>query len=207
MDDVDLIELIDRWKVDHDEVFQVEAGGTLFVFRALTFEEFDNISVMVADKSSADLEDLVVETGVLWPQDLDIDTMSPGLITSLAEQIQSVSCLDGDVYRAIGLLDDWRVKVSGIRGEMKSFVLFAMPQYSSRDLDGMTFYRLAELVALSEKVIYLRQISEGVEVREPIRLQIYTAEEIDAINNERISDGGTATKGDPIAQKLAEAMR
>lgn len=199
-----LDERIAEWKLKYDEVFQVEAGNTIFVFRALSFKEFDEIAANV--DSNVELEDRVVECGVLWPDDIDWDKQSPGLVSTLSDEITQVSCFDGTVWRSKDVLDEWRMKVSGIRGEMMSFVLFAMQQYKAEDLEEFTFYQLAKLVAYAEKVIYLRQISEGVDVKEPIRLVIYSQEEIDEINQERISDGGTATRGDPIAQRLMEAM-
>lgn len=197
---------IEEWKLKYDEVFQVQAGDTIFVFRALTFKEFDDMAVAVEHKSVADLEDLIVQRAVLWPENIDWDYKSPGLITSLAEEINSVSCFGSDVSRSKEVLNEWRMKVSGTRGEMMTFVLFALQQYKVEDLEDLTFYQLAKLVAYAEKAIYLRQISEGVEIREPIRLVLYSPEEIEMMNQQKISDGGTATRGDPIAQRLMEAM-
>jgi len=195
---------IKEWKAIHGEVFQVEAGGIEFVFRALTYKEFDQIAENV--ESAVDVEDEMVRIGVLWPENMDWDSQNPGLITALYEEINYVSCLDGDVSRSKDLLDDWRMKISGIRGEMKAFILLAMPQYKSKDLDEFTYYQLAELVALSERVVYLRQISEGIEVREKFRLEIYSQEEIEALNNQKVSERGNATVNDPVARKLMEAF-
>jgi hypothetical protein len=199
--------LIDNWKYQYDEIFSLEANGIFFVFRALTFAEYDHILLLIDDDSSSvDLEDALIKDALLWPQDFDPNVISPGVVANIANEIKHLSCLDGDVLHGRDVLEGWRTKVNGVRGEMKSFVLFALPQYTSQNLDDFTFYRLAELVAYAEQVIYLRQLSEGMQVDQPIRLRLYTQEELEEMNKAKVSDKGNATVADPIAKKLMDAM-
>lgn len=204
-------EQIAEWKRQYDELFTVEIGKHLIIYRAVTFREFDQIaSGVTQDSSSVDIEDELVNLAVLAPDRKVLDRMRAGHVSAVADAIKESSCLDGEVYRAKDVLQTWRSRVSGIRGEMYAFVMFAMPQYKAADLDNLTFYRLAELVALAEKVVSLRQAAEGIETEAPIRLELYTPEEIEAINeqlsNTKISKHGNATMADPIAQKLMAAM-
>lgn len=197
--------LVAEWKSKYDEIFTIQVSGNLIAYRSITFREFDQIvQLQSSDSSSVDVEDDLVNLAVLWPDELKLT--KAGHVTAIAEAIKESSCLDGEVYRAKEVLDTWRARASGIRGEMYAFVMFAMPQYKAQDLDDMTFYRLAELVALAEKVITLRQAAEGIQSDRPIRLELYTPEELEYINSQKISDGGNATVADPIAQKLRAAM-
>lgn len=200
-------EQIAEWKRQYDELFTVEIGKHLIIYRAVTFREFDQIASSVTqDSSSVDIEDALVNLAVLAPDTKVLDRMRAGHISAVADAIKESSCLDGEVYRAKDVLQTWRSRVSGIRGEMYSFVMFAMPQYRAAELDNLTFYRLAELVALAEKVVSLRQAAEGIETDAPIRLELYTPEEIEMLNQQKISKHGNATVADPIAQKLMAAM-
>ncbi len=199
----EIVELKQRY----DEVSELVAGGHCILYRSISFYEFDHIAKSLTDQSSSvDVEDDLVKLAVVWPTNFDPDNYKPGLITVLADKIKETSCLDGEVYQAKEVLERWRDRVSGIRGEMYAFILFALTQYKAEDLDKMTFFKLSELVALSEKVIALRQLAEGVEVRVPIRLEIYTPEEMAVLGAQKVSDHGNATVADPIAQKLMEAM-
>lgn len=199
-------EQLSKWKAEYDELGSVTFGSQYIVYRPVTFREFDQIARSVtADKSTVDVEDELVDLAVLWPEDLDSSKMRPGHVSALADAIRETSCLDGEVYKAKDVLDMWRSRLSGIRGEMYAFIMFALPQYKDTDLDELTFYRLGKLVALSEKVISLRQAAEGVETDRPVRLEIYTPEEIEEMGKRKVSMAGNATAADPIAQKLLAA--
>jgi hypothetical protein len=200
-------ELIAEWKREYDEILSVEMGGHFLVYRSISFDELDQITRSVTkDSSSIDIEDDLVKLAVLWPIGFDPNHYKPGLITTLSNKVKESSCLDGEVYHAIDVLNTWRERMDSLRGEAYSFIMFAMAQYKLEDLHNLTFYRLSELVAISEKVIALRQMAEGVETTVPIRLEIWTPEEIEAWSQQKISKHGNATVADPIAQKLLAAM-
>ena len=90
---------------------------------------------------------------------------------------------------------------------MKAFVLATITTYSPEDLDKMTFSQLAEMVALSEKIIEIKQNINGIESTN-ITLQLIDPEEESAKQKQSAArhnlskKTGVADYQDPIAQKL-----
>ena len=63
------------------------------------------------------------------------------------------------------ILEQKREKASSVRSLMKAFVLATITTYSPEDLDKMTFSQLAEMVALSEKIIEIKQNIKEIQYR------------------------------------------
>jgi len=90
---------------------------------------------------------------------------------------------------------------------MKAFVLATIVKYSPEDLDNMTFSKLAENVALAEKIIEIKQNINGMEPTN-VTLQLIDPEEevakekdfANRFNSSR--KDGEAVYEDPIAKKL-----
>lgn len=194
--------LLSQWKREYGAVFLMESGEDIFAFRELRFDEFDDITTGLGDSYSFNqIEDDLLDRCVLWPEDFDADHYMPGVMAQLAAEIMDESGLNEDVHTIRSMLDEYRTKFSGVRGEMCSFILLAMPQYRLDDLGKITMRKLTELVVMAEKVIALRQLSEGYDDIE-IKMRVYTQEELDEMGAQKIADGGTATVDDPIARKL-----
>ena len=192
-------EQIAAWKTEHNEVFSAHLGGKDYIFRAVTFAEYES-TLDGPDWSSADAEDELVRIAVLWPQDVDPAKMSAGAVSSLASSISAESGFN-NAYRTIALLEEWRTKYSGLRGQMDAVIMTGLPNLDPKSLRHMTMYEKAEMCVLAENVINMRLQANGVPDAD-FKLEVYTPEEIAAMNAQKISDDGNATVSDPIAQKL-----
>lgn len=90
---------------------------------------------------------------------------------------------------------------------MKAFVLATISIYSPEDLENMTFSELAEKVALSEKIIEIKQNANGMESTD-LKIQLIDPEEeevkkqVSAARHNLSKKDGEAAYEDPIAQKL-----
>jgi hypothetical protein len=90
---------------------------------------------------------------------------------------------------------------------MKAFVLATIHTYRPEDLDNMTFSKLAENVAMAEKIIEIKQNINGMESTN-ISLQLIDPEEEiekkkDLANRYNSSrKDGEAKYEDPVAKKL-----
>lgn len=196
-----------EWKAKYGRVFSVEYRKKDYVFRSLTFAEIDHLDNIASSWSSAQAEDHIVQIALLWPEDFDVDKLPAsmtGLVTTLAEEINERSG-QGTVYPIIQALNEAREERQSFRGIMETFVITTQPKYTVEDLAQMTIYELLDRVALAEEIIYLTQTTQGIPVEHRTRLIIKSPEEIEAENSERISDGGNATRADPIAQRLMQA--
>ena len=192
---------IAAWKIQYDQVFSVQADGTQFVFRAITPEEWEPVTKH-KEWSSADAEDYVIGLALLWPEDFDLDSVRPGVITTVAEEITEVSGFNS-VHAIIHALNQARQNIDYLV-KARACIIAAMPSYTRDELKKKTIHQLMELVAESEEILALKAMAMGAEVREPVRLVIKSPEEIEAEMSERL-DEGIATKADPIAEKLRRA--
>jgi len=197
-----------EYKRKYGSIFHTTIKGMEIFFRELTFEEYDKIVEYKnsQDYSSIDIEDIIIAFAVVYPEDFKADTLPPGLISSLSQQIVDVSGFYSAKI-AKEILEKKREKANEVRSLMKAFVLATIYSYSPKDLDGMTFSQLAENVALSEKIIEIQQSINGLEPTN-INLQLIDPEEeltknktSEARHNLSKKDG-EASYGDPIAQKL-----
>lgn len=201
-------ELLYAVKKQYGSVFQTSLKKQQVLFRELTFAEFDQIAQhqVSGDFSSADVEELIIKFSVVYPENLDINNYPPGLISSLAEEILEESGFSS-ARRAKSILEAKREKSSEVRSLMKAFVLATIPSYSPEDLDNMTFSKLAENVALAEKIIEIKQNINGMQPTD-VTLQLIDPEEElekekDFANRFNISrKEGEAKYEDPIARKL-----
>ena len=107
-------------------------------------------------------------------------------------------------------LSEKREKSGEVRNLMKAFVLAAIPTYRPDDLDEMTFSQLSEKVALSEKIIEIKQTMNGIEPTN-MSLELIDPEEEEikakqkAARHNLSRKEGEAEYDDPIAQKLWKA--
>ena len=195
-------------KKKHGSVFEVTVKNVDVVFRELTFNEYDKIIEYQAseDFSSVDTEDLIIERAVVYPEDFDINRIPPGMVTSLAKKIIDFSGFY-TARVAKQILEEKRQQANEVRSLMKAFIIATITSYTPEDLDNMTFSQIAELVALSEKIIEIQQGINGVQVTD-MKLELIDPEEEEmkerqtAARHNLSKKEGEAQYDDPIAQKL-----
>jgi len=204
-------EQIDAWKKEYGKLFSVTIGSTDFVFREITFAEFDEITALKDSIDSAETEDFLVKKALLHPkmEDKDFDRLPAGIISSLADEILAFSGAT-DPKKAKEILDFHRQSSSDVRVLMKAFVLSTMPAYKEEELDHLTFDRLAEKVVLAEQIIKINQATMGIENEVTLDL-IDPEEEQKKVQEQYKKDviqrkPGQAVPGDPVAEKLAQAL-
>lgn len=204
MDNEVLLEL----KLKYGPLYAVNVKGIDLLFRELTFSEFDKISkIQEADGySSADSEDYILETTIVYPENFNINKIPAGTVSSLAESIIEASGFSS-ARIAKSILETKREQASDVRTLMKAFVLATINTYSPENLDDMTFSQLAEKVALAEKIIEVKQSINAIEPTQ-VKLELIDPQEemekqkrIAAEYNAKRKEG-EAVYNDPIAQKL-----
>lgn len=195
-------------KKRYGSVFQTSVKKQEILFRELTFAEYDQIAQHQFDESfsSADAEELIIKYAVVYPENFDYNQYPPGLISSLAEEILEESGFSS-AKKAKNVLDQKRTKASEVRSLMKAFVLATIVTYTPEDLDNMTFSKLAENVALAEKIIEIKQNINGIE---PINVTLQIIDPEEEVQKQKDFENrfnktrkdGEAKYEDPIAQKL-----
>jgi hypothetical protein len=208
-------ELIINLKQKYKEIYEVSISGHPIVFRALTFKEFDELAIAENYTSSADSEDAIVRQALLYPSFEDIEKLSAGVISTLAEEIVEESCFFS-VAKGKEKLDAARTKAADIRTVMQTFVISAMPAYKLEELQDQTFSELAIKVALAEQILDMEfTVQQSVFSEQGVAptLMLVDPEEEAAEEERRAAmhnlsrKEGAAVAEDPIAQKLHNAFQ
>lgn len=202
-------EQIELWKQQYGNIYAVTVRGTEYIFRQITFREFDAV---YGKKNSSDValaEELLFSTAVLYPEEINYDKIPAGVITSISDEILDASGV-GSERRAREILQGHRARSSDVRILMKAFVLATMGAYKEEELDDLTFDQLAQKVVLAEQIIQVNQSAFGVE--NAITLDLIDPEEERELQEQEAAKhtaqkkAGQAGFNDPIAQRLANAM-
>lgn len=201
-------ELIFSLKNKYGNIYCVDIKNTTLVFRELTFKEYDQVLHYqdLDDSSSADIEDLILNFTIVYPENFDIYKIPPGNVSKLAQTVLDISGITS-AKLAKNILEEKREQVNEVKNLMKAFVLATIHSYSPEHLEEMTFSELAERVALAEKIIEIRQGMNGVEPNNLV-LQLIDPEEeaekerMHAARHNLSKKDGEAAYEDPIAQKL-----
>jgi len=201
-------DLLYEVKKIYGSVFQTYIKNQEVLFRELTFAEFDEVAQFQKDKdfSSADVEELIIKKSVVYPENFNANLYPAGIISYLAQEILEESGFSS-AKKAKSILDEQRAKASEVRSLMKAFVLATIHTYKPEDLDNMTFSKLAENVAMAEKIIEIKQNINGMESTN-ISLQLIDPQEeiekkkdfANRYNSSR--KDGEAKYEDPVAKKL-----
>lgn len=205
-------EVLIELKQKYGPLFAVSIKGIDLLFRELTFEEYDNI-IKVQDGSnfsSADAEDKILETTIVYPNVNALNKIPAGAISSLASEVLDASGFSS-ARVAKRILEEKRQEAGQVRTLMKAFVLATIHSYSPKDLDKMTFSELAENVVLAEKIIELNQTMNGIQPTD-IKLELIDPEEemqkekSKAANYNASRKQGEAAYEDPVARKLWSSL-
>ena len=201
-------ELVFTLKSKYGKIYSVDVKSQTLVFRELTFKEYNKILYLqgLDGFSSADMEDLILSYAIIYPENFDLMSISPGAVSSLSQEILNISGFF-TVSLAKNILEEKRYEATEVKNLMKAFVLATISTYTPDDLENMTFSELAENVALSEKIIEIKQNMNGME---PTNLTLQLIDPQEEVEKEKIKAArhnlskkeGEAAYQDPIANQL-----
>lgn len=83
-------------KSKYGSIFETTLKRDTIIFRELTFAEFDRIAEYESSgESAAEIEDLIIKSAVVFPENIVLDHYPAGMISALAEEIlqESRFCL------------------------------------------------------------------------------------------------------------------
>jgi hypothetical protein len=201
-------DLIFELKYKYGNLYAVVVKGVDLYFRELTFKEYERVLFLQDSEglTYADIEDLILEQAIVYPENFDLDKVPPGIVSSLAEEVINISGF-ASARTAKQVLINKRDEANEVKNLMKAFVLATISTYSPDDLEDMTFSQLAEKVALSEKIIEIQQGINGIESTNINLELIDPEEELEkqkqmAEKHDKAKPAGAAGIDDPIAHKL-----
>lgn len=204
---MELEESIRIWKEQYGDLFSVEYEVGSFILRSLTIGEYVKY-ITDEQTNSADAEEVIVKTALLYPLDLDYDNAPAGLISALAQELVTLSGFN-DPITSQQVLDDYRAESARLDNSMKSVILAAMPAYKEEDLDKLNFSDLCHKVVLAEQILAIQAMvaaGEAIGFDIPDPEKIAEEEEKQKQSYIRNRREGQALPDDPIAQRLRMAM-
>jgi hypothetical protein len=183
--------VIKRLKREHGKIFATKYQGKEYVFRALNVGELD----LVTFKASAEHEDRVVEDILLYPEDINIDTMPAGFVAAILNEASRVSGFDTPA-EANAIIDQKRDNMNMVIPAIKAFIKAGQPDMTKEDMNKLSFDELLDELVFSEKVLEI--ISN---VTNP------TVEAITFTMEDPVAKAEEEATRDPVKERLLEAMK
>ena len=114
-------QLIFDLKNRYGNIYSVNIKNKDIIFRELTFKEYNKILYYkdLEDFSSADVEDLVLEFTIVYPEDFDIARIPPGNVSSLAQEVLDISGITS-AKLAKRILQEKREEATEVKNLMKA---------------------------------------------------------------------------------------
>lgn len=134
--------LVEKYK----NVYTCEIGDEFYIYKLLTKLEYEALTSQIEDE--LDLQDAVVETCVLYPEDLIADDMLPGDVYQLSSIIVANSyVLPED---RLLMLEAFSAEMSQLDNVICSLILRAFPSYRWDELENMTYPELYKMYCRAE---------------------------------------------------------
>ena len=138
--------IYDKLAEKYKNIFVYEIGEDVYLYKLLTKAEYDLLTSQIDDE--LDLQDAIVETCVLYPEDLIADEMLPGEVYQLSAEIASQSCVLPE--DRLLMLEIFSAETSQLDNVMCSLILRAFPAYKWEDLENMTYPELYKIYCRAE---------------------------------------------------------
>lgn len=181
---------IEELRQKHGKIYRTNYNNSYFIFRALTVGEFEYLTIA----HSLEHEDSVAKKIIVWPENIDIDSMPAGFVSAILNEALEVSNF-ADAAKANSLIEEARAKSTMVIPMIKSFILAARPMVSNEYLNSLTFDQLISELVIAEKIL---EIISNV-TNPSVESVSFTIPDPEEIAKEE------ATK-DPVKERLIKAL-
>ena len=162
--------ILEKLQEKHRNIFVCEIGDEVYVYKLLTKLEYDTLTSQVDDE--LDLQDAIVETCVLYPEDLIADDMLPGDVYNLSAEITSQSCVLPE--DRLLMLEIFSAESAQLDNVMCSLIIRAFPAYKWEELENMSYPELYKMYCRAEwHIINVLQEPLQFSAMETIRQSLY----------------------------------
>ena len=118
----------------------------IYMYKPLTKIEYESLTNQIEDE--LDLQDAIVQHCILYPDNIDIDEMLPGIVYELAQLIVGQSyVLPED---RILMLETYSAEMTQLDNVMECLIMRAFPAYKLEELENMTYPELYKLYTRAE---------------------------------------------------------
>lgn len=182
------IQTIDDIKAElqkqYHNVYEYIIEDTYYLYRLLNKEEY--AAMISTDLDALELEDAIVYTCVLYPNDIDTDEMVAGEVSELATKILQASCID--LESRLQLLEEFSEQMKDLDDMMICIIMEAFQGYKLDELEKYDFPTLYKLYTRAEwALINLRGVMVPV-VLDPIESIKIELRKLDNPNDEVVME-------------------
>ena len=147
------IQTIDDIKAElqkqYHNIYDYVIEDTYYLYRLLNKEEYS--AILSTDLDELELEDAIVYTCVLYPDDIDVDEMNAGEVSELASRILQASCIDPE--SRLHLLEEFSAQMNDLDDMMIGIIMEAFQGYKLDELEKYDFPTLYKLYTRAEWVL------------------------------------------------------
>lgn len=156
-------ELIKDLLDKHGNIFFADIDGTTYVYKALGRKAYKSL-VNNPNLSPLDLEDLICEETILYPEDFSPDNCDAGVPSELYQQILANSFLTS-TEDMITLLEACREEVEQLDIQMSCIISEAFPVYDIDEIENWDMIKFCRMYAKAEwKLKNMRQLNLNSDV-------------------------------------------
>lgn len=131
----------------YEVVFFADIGDYNFIYRPLNRKEYKNI-VLNTQLQEIEKEDEIIESTLLYPNNIDFDEVEAGIPSLLYEQILENSFLRAD--QILGLLNTFRDQLNEIDSQMTCIIAEAFPNYKIEEIEKWDMIKFCKIFTKAE---------------------------------------------------------
>ena len=118
----------------------------IYMYKLLNKLEYETLTSQIDDE--LDLQDAIVENCVLYPENLDIDDMLPGVVYELSKIVIEQSCVMPE--DRLLMLELFNSEMTQLDNVIICLIMRAFPAYKLNELESMTYPELYKLYSRAE---------------------------------------------------------
>ena len=118
----------------------------IYMYKLLNKLEYETLTSQIDDE--LDLQDAIVENCVLYPENLDIDDMLPGVVYELSKMVIDQSCVMPE--DRLLMLELFTSEMTQLDNVIICLIMRAFPAYKLNELESMTYPELYKLYSRAE---------------------------------------------------------
>jgi len=147
---------IDKLKEIFGPLSQLKVDGVSYIFRTLTRRDLALVKIFEEDAITPEKEEAIFKIAVIYPQDIDLDSLPAGVVSSITESV-----LDKSGVLSIDSLENSLLKARQRRTvftQIYEMICAAFPSIVPSELDGLTIDKLMDLLVMAEGILMIKDL-------------------------------------------------
>ena len=174
----------------------------IYMYKLLNKLEYETLTSQIDDE--LDLQDAIVENCVLYPENLDIDDMLPGVVYELSRMVIEQSCVMPE--DRLLMLELFNSEMTQLDNVIICLIMRAFPAYKLNELESMTYPELYKLYSRAEWFL-INILQEPLEFSaiNSIKEALYGAE--DNKHSDYYDNGHNINEEETVQQSSTESQQ